>query len=346
MEPERTGLAVDSRDDLPGVRFGIEGHHVSEGNDPPIGPACRLKAATGLPQPSVFLKDSEELSLHRSTPGLAGVAAVSSAKIGDREGPTHANGDIDAADLGTPMPRYRVVLVEPREGGNVGAVARIMANLGYDDLVLVEPGSLEGAYRRAMQGRHVLKKAEMAPNLQTATADADLIVGTTAIPSAKEEAFHRQALTPWDLAARVQQVEGTVALIFGREDFGLYNEELDRMDALVHIPSRPDYPVMNLSHAVGILLYELYKAQDVPALEPPRVASGSEKERLHRAFGEFLAATDYSAHKRRRTAVLFRRLLGRAAPSKWEFHALMGVFRGATKAVRRASGSPGPGPSS
>lgn len=244
------------------------------------------------------------------------------------------------------MPRYRIVLVEPREGGNVGAVARIMANLGYEDLVLVEPGSLEGAYRRAMHGRRILKKAETAPDLQTAISDADFIVGTTAIPSVKEEAFHRHTLTPWDLAVRVQQVEGTVALLFGREDFGLSNEDLDRMDALVHIPSRPEYPVLNLSHAAGILLYELYKAEDVPALESPRPASGSEKERLHRTFGEFLAATNYPAHKRRRTAVLFRRLLGRAAPSKWEFHALMGVFRGATKAVRRRSGSPEPGPSS
>lgn len=243
------------------------------------------------------------------------------------------------------MPRYRVVLVEPREGGNVGAVARIMANLDFEDLVLVKPGSLVGAYRRAMHGRSVLKKAETAPDLRAATEEADLIVGTTAIPSAKEEAFHRHALTPWDLAARVQQVEGTVALLFGREDFGLSNEQLDRVDALVHIPSRSGYPVLNLSHAVGIVLYELTKGQ-VPTLDPPRVASGAEKERLHQAFREFLDATRYPAHKRRRTAVMFRRLLGRAAPSKWEFHALMGVFRGGVKAVKGPSESPGPGPSS
>lgn len=244
------------------------------------------------------------------------------------------------------MPRYRVVLVEPREGGNVGAVARIMANLGFEDLVLVEPGSLEGAYRRAMHGRFVLKMAETAPDLRTATEDADLIVGTTAIPSAKEEAFHRHALTPWDLAARVQHIEGTVALLFGREDFGLYNEELDRVDALVHIPSRSEYPVLNLSHAAGIVLYELRKGQEVPTSDPPRPASGAEKERLHQTFGEFLEATGYPGHKRRRSAVMFRRLLGRAAPSKWEFHALMGVFRGGIKAVMRLSGSQGPGPSS
>ncbi len=244
------------------------------------------------------------------------------------------------------MPRYRVVLVEPREGGNVGAVARIMANLGYEDLVLVEPGSLAGAYRRAMHGRLVLKRAETVPDLRTATENADLIVGTTAIPSTKEEAFHRHALSPWDLASRVQQVEGTVALLFGREDFGLYNEELDRVDALVHIPSSSEYPVLNLSHAAGIILYELYKAQDVPTSVPPRAASGPEKERLHQTFEEFLAAASYPAYRRRRTAVMFRRLLGRAVPSKWEFHALMGVFRAATKAVRRTSGSPGPGLSS
>ncbi|MFQ5918616.1 MAG: RNA methyltransferase [Thermoplasmata archaeon] len=244
------------------------------------------------------------------------------------------------------MPRYRVVLVEPREGGNVGAVARIMANLGYEDLVLVKPGSLEGAYRRAMHGRGVLKKAQTAPDLLTATEDADLTVGTTAIPTAKEEAFHRHALTPWDLAARVQQIEGTVALLFGREDFGLYNTELDGVDALVHIPSRSEYPVLNLSHAVGIVLYELHKSHEIPALDPPRVASGVEKERLHQTFTEFLGVTRYPAHKRRRTKVMFRRLLGRATPSKWEFHALMGVFQGGIKAVKRPPGSREPDRSS
>ncbi len=244
------------------------------------------------------------------------------------------------------MPRYRVVLVEPREGGNVGAVARIMANLGFGDLILVEPGSLEGARRRAMHGRVVLKKAETAPDIRTATEDADLIVGTTAIPSAKEEAFHRHALTPWDFADRVQQVEGTVALLFGREDFGLSNEELDRVDLLVHIPSRSEYPVLNLSHAVGIVLYELCKGRDAPTMDPPRVASGAEKERLHQAFGAFLDATGYPTYKRRRTAVMFRRLLGRAAPSKWEFHALLGVFRVGFKAVQRTLESPEPDPSS
>jgi TrmH family RNA methyltransferase len=244
------------------------------------------------------------------------------------------------------MPRFRVVLVEPREGGNVGAVARIMANLGFEDLVLVEPGPLEGAYRRAMHGRFVLKKANTAPDLQTATKGADLIVGTTAIPSVKEEAFHRHAMPPWDLAERVQEVDGTVALLFGREDFGLYNEELDRVDALVHIPSRSEYPVLNLSHAVGIVLYELFKGQEGPPVDALRVASGAEKERLYRSFREFLHVTRYPAHKHRRTSVMFRRLLGRATPSKWEFHALMGVFQGGIKAIKRASQSQAPDPSS
>ncbi|MDX1534031.1 MAG: RNA methyltransferase [Thermoplasmata archaeon] len=244
------------------------------------------------------------------------------------------------------MPRYRVVLVEPREGGNVGAVARVMANLGYQDLVLVRPGSLEGAYRRAMHGRLVLKNAEVVADLTEAIVDADLTVGTTAIPSFKEEAFHRHAVTPWELAARLRDLEGTVALLFGREDFGLSNEDLDRLDALVHIPTQPAYPVLNLSHAAALVLYELYKAQALPAQEPPRTASGREKERLHRTFRDFLEVTDYPPHKRRRTAVLFRRLMGRAAPSKWEFHALMGVFQGGIKAFRRSLESRGPDPSS
>lgn len=249
--------------------------------------------------------------------------------------------------LHKPMPDVAVVLVEPKVPGNVGAVARVMANFGFHDLVLVNPPRLgDPAYRRAKHGGTVLKEATRASSLEEALEGLDLAVGTTGVPSDAENAFHRHAVTPWELAAKLAPVEGRVGVLLGRENYGLYNEELDRLDLLVHVPCSPAYPIMNLSHAAAVLLYELSRAGGPPAGEPPRLASGAERERLHDAFREMLVAIRYPEHRRRRTEVLFRRLVGRAAPSKWEFHALMGVVRGATKAVTRRSEFPGSGPSS
>ncbi len=235
------------------------------------------------------------------------------------------------------MPAVRVVLVEPKNEGNVGAVARAMKNFGAEDLVLVNPCPLgDEARKRAMHGVSVLEAARVVPDLESAIAGADLIVGTSGIDTASEKRFARIAVTPRDLGDRLAGMDGLAALVFGREDFGLLDEEIRRCDLLVTIPASPEYPILNLSHATTILLYELFSAR-IPA-RPRRKASGLEKEKLHEAFAGLMEATDYPAHKRERTKVMFRRLVGRAVPSKWEFHALMGVLQRATKRIQRLEG--------
>ncbi len=232
------------------------------------------------------------------------------------------------------MVALHVVLVEPKNEGNIGAVARAMKNFGVRSLILVNPPPLgEEARRRAMHALDVLDGARTVATLEEALASMDLVVATTGIATASEKRFIRLAQPPWDFAAKVREVEGNVALLFGREDFGLYQEEIARADLLVTIPASPEYTILNVGHACAILLYEHYRAGgEVPR---PRPASGLEKEKLHEAFAAVLAAIDYPEHKRGRTLVMFRRLLGRATPSKWEFHALMGVFTGAAKALGR-----------
>lgn len=238
------------------------------------------------------------------------------------------------------MPRYEVILVEPRVEGNVGAVARAMANFGFRHLVLVNPPPLgEEAYRRARHARSLLERARSVIDLRDALDDSSLSVGTSAVATESEEEFHRQAIPPWDLAAELQSAEGQVALVLGREDYGLYNEELSQLDFLVHIPTSPRYPALNISHAATVLLYELSRPREQSRKPRRRLASGFEKEKLHEAFDEFLLATGYPSHKRLRTEVMFRRLVGRALPTKWEFHAMMGAFRGATKGFRRLTAS-------
>lgn len=240
---------------------------------------------------------------------------------------------------GDRLPTIRVVLVEPKYGGNVGAVARAMANFGVEDLVLVGPVALdEEASRRAMHGRGILQAARIVPDLDAALREVDFVAGTSGITTESEKRFARISVTPRELAERIATIEGTVAVLFGREDFGLLDEELRRCDLLVTIPASSDYPILNISHAAAILLYEVCSPK-APSRQL-RKASGFEKEKLYEVFRAFLDASDYPPHKRGRTETLFRRLLGRAVPSKWEFHALMGVFQGATKRILRLRGKP------
>jgi len=227
-----------------------------------------------------------------------------------------------------------VVLVEPGNEGNVGAIARVMKNFDADDLALVRPCPIGAeARRRAMHGIHVLEAARVVETVEAAVEGADLIVGTSAIDTKSEKRFARIAARPRELAARIAPVEGTVALLFGREDFGLLDEEILRCDVLVTIPASKEYPVLNMSHAAAVVLYEAFSA--TAAARTRRIASGQEKETLHDAFDALLTATNYPAHKRTRTRVMFRRLMGRAMPSRWEFSALMGVLERARKRIRR-----------
>ncbi len=232
------------------------------------------------------------------------------------------------------MRQVRVVLVEPKNEGNIGAVARAMRNFGAMDLVLVNPCPIgDEARKRSMHGVDILEAARTVDSLAKAVADADLVVGTSGIDTTSEKHFARIAIPPRELATRLAPMDGTVALAFGREDFGLFEDELLGCDLLVKIPAADEYPILNLSHAVAIVLYELHASR--VTRKGTRPASGMEKEKLHEAFAALLGATDYPPHKRARTKVMFRRLVGRAVPSKWEFHALMGALTRATKRIER-----------
>jgi tRNA/rRNA methyltransferase len=232
------------------------------------------------------------------------------------------------------MPSIRIVLVEPRNEGNVGAVARAMGNFGFDDLRFVRPCPVgDEAYRRAKHSGDLLRKAKVSETLETAVMGCSLIIGTSGIVTTGEKNYVRIPLTPNQLAERLKDYDEDVAVLFGPEDTGLSQEDLMRCDILVHIPASESYPVLNLSHAAAIVLYELYAA-GVP-LSAPRPTSEEERERLFEFFDELLDAIDYQDFRRERTSVMFRRLMGRAVPTKWEFHTIMGVIGDATKKIRK-----------
>jgi TrmH family RNA methyltransferase len=228
----------------------------------------------------------------------------------------------------------RVVLVAPKQEGNVGAIARAMKNFDAEDLVLVNPCAIgDEARRRAMHGIAILERARVERDVTAALRGVDLVVGTSGVNTESEKRFVRIALPPREVAERAKEMDGRLAILFGREDFGLLDEELALCDILATIPASKEYGILNVSHAAAILLYEIFGASSPP--RRVREASGLEKEKLHGSFAALLDVTEYPSHKRARTKIMFRRMLGRAVPSKWEFHALMGVLQRATKRIQR-----------
>ncbi len=156
----------------------------------------------------------------------------------------------------------RVVLVSPSGPANIGAVCRAMANLGLAELVLVAPRCdqhAEAAVAYAAHGKHVLDAARVVAEIPTALAGCVRTYAT----SSKLGLYRRQAaIAPGEAAAEAVglSVTGPVAFVFGREDYGLKNEELLHFDRLVTIPADDSYPVLNLAAAVTIVCYELRQA--------------------------------------------------------------------------------------
>jgi len=243
--------------------------------------------------------------------------------------------------------RITVVLVRPKEDGNVGAVARAAKNFGVERLALVAPRARLGAEarRRAMAGLPLLTGASRHPSLVAATADADVIVGTTDLSTGRSTAYLRRSVSPERLGEIARVLDGRLALVFGPEDNGLSREELARCDLLVHIPARREFPTLNVSHAAAVVLYAVHRARgtDDPESTPaPEVVlgNGPEKELFLARVGDLLARTRYPAHKRRGLILLFRRVLGRASPSEAEYRMMLGLLKSTHAALDRQSSTP------
>src|SRR5512136_741312 len=158
-----------------------------------------------------------------------------------------------------------------------------MKNFGIDDLVLVRPCAVgEEATKRAMHGIDILKGARTVYSEDDALKDVDFVAATSGIDTISEKKFPRISMTPKAFAEKVKEVEGRIALLFGREDFGLDNELIKKSDFLITIPANPKYSILNISHAASIVFYELFATGFVKF--EPRTAGELEREKLYEYF--------------------------------------------------------------
>jgi tRNA/rRNA methyltransferase len=225
-----------------------------------------------------------------------------------------------------PLSFFYIVLVEPKNSGNIGAVARAMMNFDAEHLYLVNPCELDNVcYARAMHASKILDDAQTFSCFEDAIEDLDYLVATSSIESKTDKRHLRNPVLLEDFSEKIFDVKGKVGLVFGREDYGLFNEEIAACDIMLKIPTSESYPSLNLSHAVLVVLYSIYlKKACIP--ERRRVIGSVEKQKLYEFFAQLLDTIDYQPHKKEHTKIMFKRIMGRAMPSKWEYHTLMGVF--------------------
>jgi TrmH family RNA methyltransferase len=233
---------------------------------------------------------------------------------------------------------FYIILVEPKNPGNIGAIARAMMNFDVDKLYLVNPCEMDNVcYARAMHATKILDDAKTFSCFEDAVKNLDYLVATSSIESKTDKRHLRNPLLLEDFAEKVPEVEGKVGLVFGREDYGLFNEEIAACDIMLKIPTSESYPSLNLSHAVTIVLYSLYlKKAYIPKRRRPM--GPLEKKKLYQFFGQLLDDIDYPQHKKEHTKIMFKRIMGRAMPSKWEYHTLMGVFSKSLGKIKRNQG--------
>jgi len=231
------------------------------------------------------------------------------------------------------MPDVRIVLVGPKFEGNIGAVARSMANFDFEELYLVDPCAVgDDAYRRAKHGSDVLDKAITVGTMSEAVEDCFLVAGTSGITTKGDRNYTRVPVPVREFAQQVSGYEEKIAMVFGREDIGLFQEELNRCDLLINVPTSETYPILNLSHAATLVMYELFQFGNIT--RRPEPAERKEKEYMFSFFDELLDAVDYPEHRRGDTSVMFRRMMGRSIPTKYEYNTIMGIFGDASKIIK------------
>ncbi len=247
------------------------------------------------------------------------------------------------------LQNIRVVLVNTSHAGNIGGAARAMKNMGLSRLVLVDPEDFPSpnAVVRASGATDILDTAHVVATLEEALVGCSLVLGT----SARDRRIPWPMLDPRETGSTcLEHVERgeEVALVFGREYAGLTNEELQRCQYHVHIPSDPEFSSLNLAAAVQVLAYEVRMAWLAARNQPSKTeklettsmlnaqpVTADELEHYYGHLERTLVDIGFlDPQKPRHLMPRLRRLYGRSGISKLEMNILRGILTETQKAVR------------
>lgn len=253
-------------------------------------------------------------------------------------------------NLPIPLPKRAgevyVVLLEPETQGNVGAVARSMRNFGFDKLRIIAANGYEfedEALARSKHAKCVLTEAQIFSDWDACMEDISLVVGSSGKRELNEKVSFRHFIMPEELAQRSSGLSGNIAIVFGREGVGMTTAELHLCDILVTIPTWEGYPILNLSHAVTILLYEMHRAllseevgqQDgLPrTVKEERLLDPELRRMVHMVSDQLAQVVHVQEHKRPGIAETLKRVIMRGMPLDDEAHRILGVMTEARDSI-------------
>jgi TrmH family RNA methyltransferase len=235
------------------------------------------------------------------------------------------------------MPNLRIVLVEPQEAGNVGAVARAMKNFGFAELWIVgeHPQLLPVSGWWASGADDVLASARFVPALLEAVTGTQLTVATTSMRGR----ITPVSFTPRTLAEKFATLgdDQTLALVFGRENSGLTREELQLCQHTAAIPTNAEFPTMNLAQSLCVFCYEL--SEIAPARSPRELPDAALFERMHQRARELLTDVGFLQEDKPDIYGDLRAMAARADLDAREVTIVLGIIRQIEWRIRAASGA-------
>ena len=222
------------------------------------------------------------------------------------------------------------ILVEPSHSGNIGACARAIKNMGFKKLAVVNPRQTitKEAFHRAKSAKDILENALVYESFDQAIKEKTLILATSA----------RERTIPWptffideiseEIKRELKSTKSKTAIIFGREDNGLSNEELQKCHIHLIIPTSSEYPSLNLSHALQLVAFEIRKItadDNILKSEDRDMVSNEENEKLLEHLMEVLKKIDfYDSKSSKQVKTRIERLIKKTRLDKME----MGILRG------------------
>lgn len=256
------------------------------------------------------------------------------------------------ADKPPLLDRLAVVLVRPQMSENIGATARAMANMGCPHLVVVSPQNWQPDRARALAtttGHHILESVRWTDSVEEALAPFTATYGATA----RTGGWRKYLTNPAKAAPRIlddmltastNKHDGTpnTAIVFGPENAGLHNDDIEHLGALINIPTAPEASSLNLAQAVLLILYEVFSNalaltpghQETHEDDGPRI-NHAEAEHLFRFIEDTLNTIDFLKDDNPDYWMLpIRRFITRLKLKRHEFNLLMGLCRQVKWAVK------------
>lgn len=228
-----------------------------------------------------------------------------------------------------PLNRISVVLCRPRSGGNIGAVARAVKNMGIGGLVLVAPEDYHVAEAKmfASNASDVLEGASTFDTIEEAVTGCEMVLGA----SRRIKSHRIRIMTPRESAGHIlgNMGKGKAAILFGPEDNGLTSEELARCHAVISIPADDRQPSLNLAQAVMVIAYELRMGVDeLPSVRSFGGASESEISQMFKQASAILERSGFfTRNPRERVLLHLKEIFANGVSTSQDARIIRGIFR-------------------